>query len=187
MSSRPLSKAAALTTLLALGCIPSCERVKSFISPPPPTVAPLPATVRELAEADFPGFVATPDQLVVVVFHADWCGPCQTLKPLLNEVAEAYKGQALVGRFNVDQCQKLAADQGIRSIPDVQFYRGGKQVDQFSGLLSKSDLHGRFKTLTSGILPKSAPQTDTEGKPVEETGTMTPMDKDWSPPGVQKL
>jgi thioredoxin 1 len=187
MSPRSLPKAAALLGLLAFGSITSCERIKSFTNPPPPTVAPLPATVRDLSESEFPALVATPDQLVVVVFHADWCGPCHTLKPVLNEVAEAYKGQVLVGRFDVDQCQQLAADQGIRSIPDVRFFRGGKQVDRFSGLLSKGDLHGKFKALTAGILPKSAPQTDAEGKLIEEKGSMAPMDKDWTPPGIQRL
>lgn len=187
MRVRSISTAGALLGLLALGGIPGCERIKGFINPPAPAAAPLPTTVRELSEAEFPALIATSDQLVVVVFHADWCGPCQTLKPILNEVAGDYAGQVLVGRFNVDQCRQLASEQGIRSIPDVRFYRGGKQVDQFSGLLSKGDLNAKFNTLTEGILPKSAPITDAEGKPVEEKGTMAPMDKNWAPPGIQKL
>lgn len=79
----------------------------------------------------------TGDQLVVIDFWATWCGPCQRLTPIIEQLAEEYEGRAVIGKYNVDEGEDLVADYGIRNIPVILFLKGGEMVHKMVGAASK--------------------------------------------------
>ena len=77
---------------------------------------------------------------VVVDFWAPWCGPCQTLKPMLEKLAEEYKGRFLLAMVDSDQNGELASHFGVRSIPSVKVVFQGQLVDEFNGALPEGQV-----------------------------------------------
>jgi putative thioredoxin len=77
---------------------------------------------------------------VLVDFWADWCAPCRALMPVLAKLAEAYDGKFLLGKLDTEAERDLAAQFGIRSLPTVQLFKGGKPVDQFMGALPEAQV-----------------------------------------------
>ena len=71
---------------------------------------------------------------VAVDFWAPWCAPCRALTPILDELVRTYAGRLIVARVNTDEEPAIAAQFGIRSIPDVRIFRDGRQVDGFVGV-----------------------------------------------------
>ena len=71
---------------------------------------------------------------VLVDFWAPWCGPCRTLMPLLDRIADDYGGRFRLAKVNTDEEQRIAGHFGIRSIPPVMLFRGGEVVEQFVGV-----------------------------------------------------
>ncbi|ELZ26113.1 thioredoxin [Halogeometricum pallidum JCM 14848] len=76
--------------------------------------------------------------VVLVDFHADWCGPCKMLEPTVEEIAA--ETDALVLKVDIDELQELARDEGVRSVPTLQFYQGGEQAKRVIGVQDKDDL-----------------------------------------------
>jgi len=81
---------------------------------------------KEVMEADGP---------VLVDFWAEWCPPCRMIAPSIEALATAYTGRARVGKLNVDENPVVAQTFGIRSIPTLLVFKGGKVVDQQIGAL----------------------------------------------------
>ncbi|RKZ13102.1 thioredoxin [bacterium] len=79
---------------------------------------------------------------VLVDFWAPWCAPCKMVGPVIEELAGEYDGKVKVGKINVDepQSQALAAKFGIRGIPTLMIFKGGKVVETMVGLQPKPDL-----------------------------------------------
>jgi len=77
---------------------------------------------------------------VVVDFWAPWCGPCKMIAPALDEIAGEMAGKVKVVKVNVDENQEIAAQFGIRSIPTLMVFKGGKLAATKVGAGSKSDL-----------------------------------------------
>jgi putative thioredoxin len=71
---------------------------------------------------------------VMVDFWAPWCGPCRTLMPLLDRIADDYGGRFALAKLNTDEEQEIAARFGIRSIPTVMLFHQGQTVEQFVGV-----------------------------------------------------
>ncbi len=98
------------------------------------------ANVMEFNLANFETEVNASDMPVLVDFWAPWCGPCKMLGPTIEQLAGEYAGKAKVGKVNVDDNQDLAARFGIRGIPTVMLFKGGKSIGSFVGLKSKEEL-----------------------------------------------
>lgn len=80
-------------------------------------------------------------------FYADWCGPCQTLLPTVEKLAEEYKDQVAIVKINVDQQRDLAAKFQVRSIPSLFFLVGNKVKDSHKGMASEVTLRKKIKAL----------------------------------------
>ena len=87
--------------------------------------------VQDMNKASFDAALAAGKPLVVD-FYADWCGPCQMLAPIVEQVADAYP-QVTFGRVNVDAEPELAMMFGIQSIPLVILFKDGKRVNDLLG------------------------------------------------------
>lgn len=77
---------------------------------------------------------------VLVDFWAEWCGPCKTLKPLLEKLADEYQGRFLLAKVDADTNPELAQYFGVRSIPTVAMIQNGQPVDGFTGALPEGEL-----------------------------------------------
>ena len=84
---------------------------------------------------------------VVVDFWATCCGPCRALAPVVEEVASEYEGKAEIVKCNVDDCEEIAAQYSIRSIPTLIFFKDGKAVDRLVGAVPKSEITARIDAL----------------------------------------
>ncbi len=77
---------------------------------------------------------------VLVDFWADWCAPCRTLGPMLDDIADSLQGKLLVAKVNTEEQQELAAQFSIRSLPTVKLFRNGQAVDEFMGALPEAEI-----------------------------------------------
>jgi len=92
----------------------------------------------KLTDANFKEKVLQADKLTIVDFWATWCGPCQRVGPVIEELAKEYNGKINVGKVDVDQNPQLAYQYHISSIPLVLFIKNGKVVDKLVGAYPKS-------------------------------------------------
>ena len=84
---------------------------------------------------------------LVIDFWATWCGPCRMVAPIISEMAEKYDGRVVVGKCDVEECEELAAQFGIRNIPTVLFIKGGEVVDKIVGAMGKAKFEEKFEAL----------------------------------------
>jgi thioredoxin 1 len=86
-----------------------------------------------VTDATFQQEVLASDVPVLVDFYADWCNPCRSAAPVIDEIATEYEGKAKVVKVNVDSDSINAAHQGVRGIPNFILFKGGQRVAQFVG------------------------------------------------------
>jgi putative thioredoxin len=75
---------------------------------------------------------------IVVDFYADWCMPCKMLAPVLEKIAEEYKGKFVLVKVNVDNAPEIAQKYGIMSIPNVKMFKNGELISEFAGSYPES-------------------------------------------------
>ncbi|MCM1319120.1 MAG: thioredoxin [Muribaculaceae bacterium] len=84
---------------------------------------------------------------VVIDFWAEWCGPCLKLGPAVEELAEKYDGQAVIGKINVDENDEISTEYRVRNIPTVIFIKDGKLVDRTVGFVPYSELEAKLQSI----------------------------------------
>jgi thioredoxin 1 len=91
----------------------------------------------ELTEENFENEVLKSDLPILIDFWAIWCGPCKMIAPIVDELAKEYDGKLRIGKVDVDSNQHLAMKYGIRSIPTLLVFKGGKVVEEIKGAAPK--------------------------------------------------
>jgi thioredoxin 1 len=102
-------------------------------------------SVLHFSDSNFKKDVLESDLPVMVDFWATWCGPCKIIAPFVEELAKEYKSKMKIGKVNVDENPRVASHYGIMSIPTLIFIKGGKVMDQASGVLSKAELKKKIE------------------------------------------
>jgi thioredoxin 1 len=96
--------------------------------------------IRHVTDDTFDPEVLKSETPVLVDYWAEWCGPCKSIAPILDEVAREYEGRLKVAKINVDQNQLTPAKFGIRGIPTLMLFKNGNVEATRVGALSKSQL-----------------------------------------------
>jgi len=101
----------------------------------------------EVTDASFEEFIAK-NKLAVIDCWAAWCGPCNILSPIVEQLSCEYTSITF-GKLNVDENRKIPMRFGIMSIPTLLYFKDGKLADKTLGALPKKMLEGRLQKLTS--------------------------------------
>lgn len=104
----------------------------------------------ELTDANFDAEVNGSDVPVLVDFWAPWCAPCLIVAPVVEEIAQEHAGSLKVGKVNVDENPQTAAQFGIRSIPTLMIFKGGRPVDMIIGAVPKQHIEAKLAPHMSG-------------------------------------
>jgi thioredoxin 1 len=96
--------------------------------------------LKEVNDATFEQEVLNSHKPVLVDFWAEWCGPCRMLTPTVEAVAEKFKESAVVVKLNVDDNPAIAGTFGIKGIPTLIVFKGGKEVERVVGATGKDSI-----------------------------------------------
>lgn len=99
--------------------------------------------VQELTNGEFNEFIK--EGVVLIDFFADWCMPCVMMGPIVDEMAEKFKGKIKVGKVNIEDNQELAQRYNVASIPNFVLFKDGKVIEQFVGGMSEEDFEEKLK------------------------------------------
>jgi len=103
--------------------------------------------VLEVSDVTFDQEVLKSEQPVLVDFWAVWCGPCKAITPIVDAVAAKFAGQLKVVKVNVDQNGASPSRYGIRGIPSLLFFKGGKVADQVVGYVPQDVIEEKVQRL----------------------------------------
>ncbi len=99
--------------------------------------------VPELTKSEFENF--TKEGVVLIDFFAEWCMPCLTMAPIIDEMAERFRGKIKFGKVDVGENQEIAQRFGVMSIPNFVLLKDSKIIDQFIGAIPAEELENILK------------------------------------------
>ena len=103
-------------------------------------------SIQRVTDDTFEPEVLKADTPVLVDYWAEWCGPCKSIAPILDEVAREYEGRLKIAKINVDENQQVPAKFGIRGIPTLMLFKNGAVEATKVGAMSKSQLAAFIET-----------------------------------------
>ena len=97
-------------------------------------------SITHITIDNFESEVLQSGQPVLLDFWAEWCGPCKVIAPILDQIADEYKGRLQIGKLDVEENQAIAMKYGVQSIPTLILFKDGVVEAQHVGMLSKAQL-----------------------------------------------
>ncbi len=98
------------------------------------------SSLVQVNDKNFASEVLNSDLPVLVEFWATWCGPCRSISPIVEDLAKEFTGRVKVSKLNVDDSPATTSQYGVRGIPNLILFKGGKIVDQIVGAVPKARL-----------------------------------------------
>lgn len=96
--------------------------------------------IIHVSDSTFEDEVLNSDTPIIVDYWAEWCGPCKMIAPILDEIADEYKGKLTVAKLNIDDNQETPQKYAVRGIPTLMIFKAGEVAGTKVGALSKSQL-----------------------------------------------
>lgn len=101
----------------------------------------------QVNDSNFEEVVLKSNKPVLVDFWAEWCGPCRSIGPVIEELSKQYEGKAVVVKMNTDENPVTPTNYGIRSIPTLLFFKNGQVVDKLIGAVPKASIQAKLDAL----------------------------------------
>jgi len=101
--------------------------------------------IANLTTDSFKTTVAGATTPVLVDFWAPWCGPCKAIAPVLEELAVEFDGKLQITKLNIDEHDTVAAEYGVRAIPTMILFKGGKVAETLVGMMPKAALRAKLE------------------------------------------
>ena len=101
--------------------------------------------LRDLNGVNLPGFLAKDSKLTLITFHSAWSKPARTIIPVLVELDETYEGMIRFALVDADQATELLDRYGVLTLPTCLVFKQGREIDRFTGLLTKEKLTERIE------------------------------------------
>ncbi len=96
--------------------------------------------IINVTDSNFESMVIQSDLPVLVDFWASWCAPCRAIAPIVEEMSNEYAGKVRVAKMNVDENPATPGKYGVRGIPTLILFKGGKVLDQLVGAVPKGQI-----------------------------------------------
>ena len=101
-------------------------------------------SILKITSENYESEVLKSEKPVLIDFYADWCGPCNAMSPVIEELAKELEGKAKVGKINVDENSDIAVEYNVMSIPTLIVFKNGKEEKRLVGLRDKEELLSLF-------------------------------------------